>query len=73
MRFYEDSIWLMTIGGILIGITTVIFKYVYKIKISDCNICGICNIHRDVEQEVDNGSNDEIPSPQNSRKIPNMI
>ena len=74
MSNYDDEIWIIAVGGVVIALAGLCCKYAYKIKCVDCSFCyGFITIRRDIADEarhdMENPSekssarSDQIPSP----------
>ena len=63
-RFYDDGITVIAIITIIIGAFSMVIKLCYKSKCSDITCCcGLLNIKRNVEIEIENDT--EINITQN--------
>ena len=56
MTLVNEGFFWVTLGGIVVTITGLCLKALFRVKVSDVSICfGCCNITRDVqtEQEIE--------------------
>ena len=53
MRFYDDSVVIVTLTTIIVGCFAMTIKHLFQLKCRELKCCGICSLTRAVELEID--------------------